>query len=220
MVELRTANASGNTTPSRSDANRRGLGTMVNRRRALALIGGSLAGTALVSACSSTAPAAASAPTADLYLTVVTGGMLQHKGWPAFIPTDVSVPANSVVNVRIANFDDGTAALPATSSYGKVTGTIGNNATSAALSGAKPNAPAAIKTYSELPLKDVSHTFTVTGLGLNVPFLINSVASFSFKTGKPGTYTWQCMAPCGSGSDGMGGAMTEKGYMVGTLRVT
>ncbi|HCP75021.1 MAG TPA: hypothetical protein DIU08_10295, partial [Ktedonobacter sp.] len=43
--------------------------------------------------------------------------------------------------------------------------------------------------------------------------------TFTFHTGKAGTYTFQCFDPCGSGSAGLMGAMMTKGYMVGTLTV-
>jgi hypothetical protein len=47
-----------------------------------------------------------------------------------------------------------------------------------------------------------------------------NVITFSFRTGKPGVYRWQCFAPCGLGTlDGNGGPMQTLGYMAGQLVV-
>jgi hypothetical protein len=42
---------------------------------------------------------------------------------------------------------------------------------------------------------------------------------FSFVTGDPGSYIWQCFDPCGSNFNGFGGPMATKGYMSGTFTV-
>jgi hypothetical protein len=195
--------------------------TSVNRRRVLGLTAGSLAGAALLSACnlSPTAAGAARSPSVDLYLTLVTGGMIHKKDWPAYLPTDLTVPAHSTVNVRIVNFDDGPAALPANSPYAKVAGVVGGSATAQALTVSSPNTPGQTTTYQELNPKDIAHTFTIGALKLNVPLPVSSIVSFSFETGAPGTYTWQCMAPCGDEPGGYGGAMARPGYMMGSLHV-
>lgn len=195
--------------------------TQINRRRALGLAAGSLAGVTLLGACG-LAPSAAHSQTdtpAELYLTIVTGRMIGKKGWPAYLPTAATVPANTTVRVHITNFDDGTATLPPNSPFSRVTGALGGTATAAALTMANPNAPGPAKAYSELPRDAVAHTFTLSGLQLNVPIPVSSVVTFSFKTGKPGTYDWECMAPCGSPPEGFGGAMHAKGYMMGSLHV-
>jgi hypothetical protein len=36
----------------------------------------------------------------------------------------------------------------------------------------------------------------------------------------PGTYTWQCETPCGSGPTGWGGAMATYGWMRGNFSVS
>lgn len=191
----------------------------VDRRTVIAVAVGSLAGAGLLSACNSATAGSAETPV-DLYITIVTGGMIHKKGWPAFVPSDLSVPANSTVNVRIVNFDDGTAPLPAGSEgYAKVTGVTGGQVISTPLVAGNPNASGTTKTYQELAPKDVSHTFTITKLNLNVPIPVSATVSFSFKAPQPGTYDWQCMAPCGTGPNNMGGAMATKGYMAGTLKV-
>lgn len=160
-----------------------------------------------------------SGTTVNVYLSIVTGGMIGKSGWPAYVPTDLTVPANSTVDVHIVDFDDGTAPLQDGSPYAKVTGVTGNTVTTQALTKGDPNDPGPSSTYSELGVNDVAHTFTVAGLGINVPIPVTSVVSFSFKSGAAGTYSWQCMSPCGTGPDGTQGAMQTKGYMEGTLVV-
>lgn len=190
----------------------------LNRRKVLGLTVGSLAGAVVLSACGGASAASTDKPV-NLYLSILTGDQLQTKDQPTFVPSDVSVPANSTVNVHIVDFDDGTAALPDGSPYAKVTGVIGNSVTSEALTVSDPNKAGAKTTYSDMALKDVAHTFTIPALKLNVPIPVSATVSFSFKADKPGTYNFQCMAPCGSDPNGMGGPMTAEGVMIGTLRV-
>lgn len=148
---------------------------------------------------------------ADLYLVVLTGKMLQKPGWPAVYPADFTVPGNTDVTVTVRNYDDGTA--PVTATYGKVTGTVGG---SEQVNG---------KTVTSIDPAQVSHTITVNSLSLNIPIppaTSNgpSVVVFTFHTPAKGTYIWQCMAPCGSGTDGWGGAMMTDGWMKGTITVS
>ena len=192
----------------------------LNRRNVLGLAVGSLAGATLLSACA-LAPSAASAgssPT-SLYLSIVTGRMIGKKGWPAYVPDAVTLPAHSTIAVRIVQFDDGTAALPAGSPFATVSGVVGGSVTVQPLTAADPNKAGPATTYQELAPKDVAHTFTLGALKVNVPLPVSSIVSFSFQTGKPGTYTWQCMAPCGDEPQGYGGAMARPGYMIGKIQV-
>ena len=194
--------------------------TTISRRKMLGMAGltlGSVAGTALLSACGTNVAASGAGHT--LYLSIITGRMFSHKGFPAYVPTDITVPANTAVTVRVANFDDGTAPLPDGSPYLSVTGVVGGQATAQAISMDTPNVPGPGKAYQTLAGKDLAHTFTVAGLKLNVPMPVSSVVTFTFNSGKPGTYPWQCNAPCGTGPGGVAGPMVMPGYMVGTLRV-
>ena len=43
--------------------------------------------------------------------------------------------------------------------------------------------------------------------------------TFSFITGDPGTYVWNCEFPCGTGYVEFGGPMSQRGYMSGTVTV-
>jgi hypothetical protein len=88
---------------------------------------------------------------------------------------------------------------------------------------------------------NVQHTFTMAGLGINVPIASpttlsqnnnlcgdspctsgpHQVVTFSFMTpAKGGTFRWQCIVPCGLGYvDGNGGPMATPGYMAGQMEV-
>jgi len=195
-------------------------GMPVVNRRTFGFAVGTLVGSTLLSACALRASAASNEkPSVDLYLSILTGRMLNHKGWPAYVPAVLTAPANATVNVRIVNFDDGTAALPDNSPQAKVAGTIQGTATWQPLNMNDPNASGKMTLYQSIAPKDVAHTFTLPALNVNVPLPVSSVVSFSFETGKPGTYMWQCMAPCGSPPEGWGGAMHMNGYMMGSLHV-
>ena len=48
----------------------------------------------------------------------------------------------------------------------------------------------------------------------------HTTTSFTFKTGKPGLYRWQCFVPCAAGYiEGWGGPMQTVGYMDGFIKV-
>jgi hypothetical protein len=141
--------------------------------------------------------------------------------------TVFQVPAGTRVNVTILGYDGCT---PLRNPYwGLVTGTLGNTED---VNG-KP--VTAINSWSGC---NVGHTFSMPGIGLNVPMgspgLTASLCStspctagphdtmtFSFMTPKtPGTYFWQCRVPCGGGFiDGFGGPMQTLGYMTGNMQV-
>jgi heme/copper-type cytochrome/quinol oxidase subunit 2 len=59
----------------------------------------------------------------------------------------------------------------------------------------------------------------VADLGLNVPICAMCQTSFTFFSGAPGTFTWRCMDPCGTGPSGWDGAMATDGYMSGHITV-
>ena len=157
----------------------------------------------------------AQAPSSHVNLTIVAQKPGSSVDGPAYTPSTIlTLPANSVVTVTIVNTGGGDTSLPNGSPFGKVTGVIGGHASVDGLP------------YSALALDKVAHTFTVPGLGVNVPIPGDVPAgksgitvTFSFKTGAAGTYMWQCMDPCGADPNGWGGPMTMRGYMMGSITV-
>jgi hypothetical protein len=145
-------------------------------------------------------------------MPVKAGGPAQN--WPAYVAsTPLRVPANTVVTVTIRNFDLGDAALTPDSPLARVEGTVGGVAIADG------------KTYTALDPAKVAHTFTIPQLGLNVPIpgdAVNNASyvavTFSFRTHGAGSYIFQCLAPCGTGT-GFGGPMQSMAYMRGTLTV-
>ena len=209
------------------------------RRRFLQL-GGILGGAAVAAACGriTTAPGsfgisgsatpsggvatllaaggASSTPQAFLYLTILTGKMIGKSGWPAYVPGNYTLPANSTVQVEIHCFDDGAATVP--SGYEQVRGTVGGTMTVISqLLG--DLSKAAAQTVQSIAPSNVAHTLTVADIGLNVPVPPLSTVRFLLQTGTAGSHGWQCMADCGTGQTGWGGPMTTDAYMKGTLTV-
>ena len=137
------------------------------------------------------------------------------------------VPAGATVDMTILGYDGCTPLR--NPFWSKVTGTIGNVAD---VNG-KPTK--AINSWSGC---NVGHTFSIPGIGLNVPMATPSVTAtlcstspctsgphevmtFKFKVPTtPGDYFWQCRVPCGGGFiDGFGGPMQTIGYMTGNMEV-
>jgi hypothetical protein len=135
------------------------------------------------------------------------------------------LPADATVHVTIYNFD-GASGLR-NPLYARPQGVDGNVMT---VDG---------KQLAVLPPEDASHTFAVPAYGLVVPVapvadnakhqcgyapctmaMAHRTITFTFHTGKPGHYRWQCFVPCAAGwIDGFGGPMQTIGYMDGFLDV-
>jgi hypothetical protein len=162
-----------------------------------------------------------------------------HPDWVSYFIQDPSthqwvhttvfqVPAGSRIDMTIYGYDGCT---PLRNPYwGRVTGTIGG-----------------VEDVNGKPYKDlnswggchVGHTFSIPGIGLNVPMASpdlsatlcgtspcttaspHRVMTFSFDTPRAaGTYFWQCRIPCGGGFiDGFGGPMQTIGFMTGNMEV-
>jgi len=152
-------------------------------------------------------------------LVIATPDMLGSKEMPAYMPSALTLPANSTVTITVINFDDATALTDGAEKYATPKGVIGSLQVQQ-LDPTNPNAdtPATAVTAMD-PAKGVSHTFTITKLGINVPIAPKSKTTFTIHTGKAGTYEWQCFDPCGGDPAGWGGAMSATGYMRGTLTV-
>jgi hypothetical protein len=135
-----------------------------------------------------------------------------QQDWPAFSPNSLVVPANSLVTITLHDYDLGLdSTLAKGTPFATVQGTVGGVAY---LNG---------QAYSSLAPERIAHTFTIMQLHLNVPLpgdgKESDTISFTFRTGKAGTYTFQCFDPCGTGKSGFDGPMATKGYMMGTLTV-
>ena len=136
-----------------------------------------------------------------------------------------NVPAHSLVHVTIYNFD-GKSGLR-NPFLSQVQGTVGRTER---ING---------KPTDVVKPDDASHTFTVPELGISVPLLgvaddaknqcpempcslkqAHTTMTFTFRTGKPGRYRWQCFVPCAAGFiDGFAGPMQTIGYMDGFVHV-
>src|SRR5579859_2566880 len=149
-----------------------------------------------------------------------------HPTWTSFLPTTtISVPANSVVTMQI---DEEDAARGLRNPFWSLAqGTIGGTFH---MTYYDNNGKPQQGDFRALDNADTTaHTFAIPDLGVFVPLEgVNAAApagsmnviTFSFRTGKPGVYHWQCFVPCGAGTlAGNGGPMQTLGYMVGLIVV-
>lgn len=159
------------------------------------------------------APTTTAAPAQNVSMQIETQAANgSEDGYPRYVPADITVHQGSPVTLTITSVDDGAAPLPSSlSMYETIQGgteTVNGSP------------------VTSVPNSNISHTFTVPDLGINA--LIPAVpkgsktitVTFTFTPKKSGTFTWHCFAPCGSGSDGMGGAMATMGQMEGTITVS
>jgi len=174
--------------------------------------------------------------TASLTLqTVATYGHPPRPDWVSYLVRDAQgnwqhttyfeVPAHSVVTVTLYQYDTGTGLR--NPFYTQVRGTVGNAMT---ING---------KRAQTIDQDTAAHTFAIPDLGISVPLqgvpdeaknqcevtpcdtsMAHNTIVFSFRTGAPGTYRWQCFVPCAAGNFlGNGGPMQTLGWMGGFLRV-
>lgn len=151
------------------------------------------------------------------------------QGWPFYWPsTTLQVPANSLITVTITQYDSGGRVYNPywAEVHGTVDGTMSVNG----------------KTVSKWDPLRIGHTFTVhqypdsgqpdlfvsvplpsnggTAVGNANPYVTDpQVVTFTFKTGEPGKYVWNCEFPCGDLYQEFGGPMQQRGWMSGTLEV-
>ena len=177
-------------------------------------------------------------PTVELTLQTVAGlgdGFTQPT-WVSYLVKDASgqwkhttnftLPAHALVHVTVYQYD-GASGLR-NPFLARPEGVVGNVMQ---VDG---------KTLDALDPQDASHTFAVPAFHLVVPLAAvpddaknqcenapcgsdkaHRTITFSFRTGKPGKYRWQCFVPCAAGFIyGFGGPMQTIGYMDGFLNVT
>jgi hypothetical protein len=157
-----------------------------------------------------------------------------HPDWVSYLVRDAkgtwrrttvfTLPANATVHVTLYNFD-GASGLR-NPLLGRPTGLVGTPVVDG-------------KPLTVMPPDQPSHTFAVPALGILVPIApvaddaknqcgyapcplstAHRTETFTFHTGKPGHYRWQCFVPCAAGFIyGFGGPMQSVGYMDGFLNV-
>jgi hypothetical protein len=137
---------------------------------------------------------------------------------------NISVPANRLIKLVVVNYDDGSANL-SSSNYESVTGTVNNEMTVVNNTQVNSTMSSAgikirgVQTLTRLAADEISHTFTIPSLGINVPIESSSTTVVYFTLTTPGVYTWLCMTACGGGINGLAGAMSTPGWMTGSLVV-
>jgi hypothetical protein len=167
--------------------------------------------------------------------TVGAFGHGAHADWVSYLAqkpdgswshsTDYELPANSTIHVTIVQYDSQTGLR--NPFFGNVQGTEGGTMS---VDG---------KQVTSIDPATAAHTFAIPDLGLMVPLqgiadnatkpcstspctenFDHVTVEFSFKTGAPGRYRWQCYVPCAAGTlYGNGGPMQTVGYMDGFVQV-
>jgi hypothetical protein len=166
-------------------------------------------------------------------VAAVGPSLAPHPEWVSYLvrengqwrrSTIYTLPANALVHVTLYNFD-GASGLR-NPLLGQPTGLVGPLRFDG-------------KKVTVMPPDQPSHTFAVPQLGVLVPVapvaddaknaceyapcalsMAHRTVTFTFRTGKPGNYRWQCFVPCAAGFVyGFGGPMQTVGYMDGFLHV-
>jgi hypothetical protein len=154
-----------------------------------------------------------------------------HPDWVTYSNDNVVVPAHTTIDVTIDQYDTGGAA-----NNPFFDNVIGVNGGADTVNGV---------TTTKVGANNIGHTFTMRGipgngktLFISVPLPYNHgskfpvklgvgaypkpvVVKFSFTTGGPTTYEFNCEFPCGGSREGQGfgEAMGSYGYMSGTFTV-
>jgi len=185
-------------------------------------------------------PAAQTTGTAkSVHLTLQTVAavgptLAPHPDWVSYLVRDASghwrrttvftLPAHALIHVTVYNFD-GASGLR-NPFLGEPQGLVGKEIVDG-------------KPVTAFAPDQPSHTFAVPELGVLVPIapvgddaknqcgyapcamsMAHRTITFTFRTGKPGRYRWQCFVPCAAGFlYGFGGPMQSVGYMDGFLNV-
>jgi hypothetical protein len=184
------------------------------------------------------ATAAPASTGVQLYLGTVPAAALDdpHNTWVSYYSvspnstgwrhvTTFNLPAHTLVHVTIYNYDGQSGLRNPFISQSQ--GTIGGGFT---LNG---------KPVQSIGPDTASHIFSIPQMGVLVPVYgvpddaknpcsnapcslsySHSTTTFTFRTGNPGLYRWQCFVPCAAGYIyGWGGPMQTVGYMDGFIKV-
>jgi heme/copper-type cytochrome/quinol oxidase subunit 2 len=148
--------------------------------------------------------------TAPRYYIMTTAGLDSSA--------NITIPSNTLIKLTIINYDSSTP-LPA--QYAIVSGTVGNIVYLYNTTSTENLTNQNVERVSTMNATwEVSHTFTVTQLGLNIPVAGSSIEVANFYVNQTGNFNWQCEDPCGFGPTGWLGAMATPGWMTGNLIVT
>jgi len=142
--------------------------------------------------------------------------------------TSLELPAHSAITITVHQYDGST---PVNSDYfADVHGTIDGKASynGEAKTGIKPADVAHTFTIHQYPQAGQPYFFVSVPMravpsnakpesGSNYPKA--EVIEFTFITGDPGSYIWNCEDPCGNAYQGFGGVMMQRGWMAGTVEV-
>ena len=151
-----------------------------------------------------------------------------QDSWPFYWPsTSLQLPAHSLVTLTIHQYDS--SSTPWNAFFAGVHGTVDGTAMYNGIA------------KSAIDPADVAHTFTIhqfpqggqpnffvsvpmMGVPANAKNEANGYPkpvdiTFSFVTGDPGEYVWNCEDPCGQSYQSFGGVMSERGWMSGTVTV-
>lgn len=137
----------------------------------------------------------------------------------------ISLPAHRLIKLVIMCYDDGAANLT-NAQYVNVSGTQGNMETVVnndiinSSQGASGILVSAGQNFSTVPSDNISHTFTIPQLGINIPVMPSSTVSAYITLNETGTFSWSCMTQCGYGLTGEEGAMSTPGWMNGGITVS
>jgi hypothetical protein len=154
----------------------------------------------------------ASAPAQPRFFVVSTNGLTSAA--------NLTIPSHTRIEIVIASYDMGSAPPPP--QYERVTGTVGDQMTvinGTMASGTNTTLPWG-ETVTSVAPDLIVHTFTVPSMSLNIPMISGDTEMAYFYANVTGTFTWICMTPCGTGSDGLGGAMATPAWMLGQITVT
>ena len=159
---------------------------------------------------------------------IENNGVTQEEGWPFYWPsTTLQVPAHSLVTVTVHQYD--TADTPWNTFWADVHGTVDGTAkfNGTSMKGIKPSEVAhtfTIHQYPENGQPTVFLSVPMKGVSANAKNEANGypkpeVIEFSFITGDPGEYVWNCEDPCGDSYQDFGGVMQARGWMSGKIEV-
>ena len=159
---------------------------------------------------------------------IENNGVTQSQGWPFYWPsTSIELPAHSLITIRVKQYD--TSGTPWNPFWAEVHGTVDGTATynGTAQAGIKPAEVAhtfTIHQYPESGQPTVFVSVPLMGVASNAKNEANGypkpqVIEFSFITGDPGEYIWNCEDPCGDSYQNFGGVMQARGWMSGKITV-